>query len=119
MTILGKVPVTVTNQGAATYVDGVLVPGASSTRTIEASVQPISGRERETLPEGWRVRARWKMYTTASLSTVDLEVPAEADQVAWGDDLYDVVSVADWQTSGLGSTSHRKYVLVLRGEDEP
>jgi hypothetical protein len=52
---------------AGTYVDGVFVPGSTSTLSIAASVQPVSGRELQRLPEGLRTRELLSLFTVDAL----------------------------------------------------
>jgi hypothetical protein len=53
--------------GPGSHVDGVFVPGSTSTVTIRASVQPVSGRELERLPEGLRTRELLSLFTLDAL----------------------------------------------------
>jgi hypothetical protein len=53
--------------GAGTYVDGVFVPASTSSVSVLACVQPLTGRELERLPEGIRSRELLSVYTVAAL----------------------------------------------------
>lgn len=50
--------------------------------TIDASIQPISGREIVNLPEGKRERARWTIWT--------LDDVGGDDEILYNDDKYEV-----------------------------
>ena len=64
--MLGQRTYTITRQsGGSTGTDGIWTPGAESTLTIRGSWQPLTGRELEQLPEGYRERARAKLNTNA------------------------------------------------------
>jgi hypothetical protein len=60
---------TITRAGAGTYTDGRFVPAATSTITIEGSVQPAGARQLELLPEGQRAGDLYTLYTTTELFT--------------------------------------------------
>jgi hypothetical protein len=60
---------TVTRHAAESYVDGLLVAGSTSTFSITASVQPVTGRELQTLPEAQHGREVRVVFTTAELRT--------------------------------------------------
>ena len=81
--------VTWTSQGEGAYVDGFYSAGHASTTTIKASIQPLSGKERENLAEGVRDRAQAKCFTTAALKP--------GDEIADAACAYVVVDIDDWQ----------------------
>lgn len=65
--------------GLGTYTDGVHVPPASSTLSIQAVVQPMSGRDLERLPEGLRAGEVQVVY---SLERLRAKAPNELpDQI--------------------------------------
>lgn len=53
--------------GPGTYTNGVLVPAATSTVQVRASVQPLTGRELQRLPEGLRTRELLSVFTVDAL----------------------------------------------------
>jgi hypothetical protein len=84
--ILGSASFTRTRYAASTVVNGRTVNGATTTSTITGSVQPLTGREVERLPEGVRQRVTLKIYTTAELRA---RITARPDRAAarnadWG-----------------------------------
>lgn len=93
---------TVTRRAAPGVVpDGRMHASASSTLTIQASVQPMNGRELQRLPEGARVAERKNVYTRTLLQvngapdvvTIDgrdYEVESIQDYVGFGADFYKV-----------------------------
>jgi hypothetical protein len=105
--MLGRRAITVTAHPAGAYVDGVWVPGAPTTRTVEGSVQPLAGAELERLPEGLRERATLKLYTAADLYLGEL---VDVDGLTY------VVQAAS--SFGSVALTHTKYTLVERGTDE-
>lgn len=60
---------TVTRRAPPTNVNGYATPGATSTFTITASVQPAPGKVTELLPEGWRNRDTREAFTSTPLRT--------------------------------------------------
>ena len=62
---------TVTRVAAGDYVDGKWVEGATSTFTIQASLQPAKPKEMEMLPEGRRNQETYKLYSDTQLRTVE------------------------------------------------
>lgn len=80
--MLGTATYTVQRAAAGDYVDGRYVPGDNDELTVEASVQPISGRELQRLEEGERERITHKAYSTAELMNGDvIEVDGDAFEV--------------------------------------
>lgn len=117
-TFLGQAVYTVHRPPAGAYVDGEWVEGPSSPFSVLASIQPLTGRELEALPEGMRTRGRFKMYTEAVLRTVQ-ECSAggvKPDLVEAFGRLLEVQTVLDFQnhTTGL---PHVKYLLGEPGGD--
>ena len=51
--------------------DGNWVPGAPTTSTIRAAIQPASGRQLEDLPDGIRNEARWLVWSRAEIRLDD------------------------------------------------
>lgn len=61
---------TVTRTAVGSYNgSGIYVPGATSTFTISASIQPTSGRDLLALPEGQRTQENRTVYTETELKT--------------------------------------------------
>ncbi len=84
--------------GVGSYSDGVHVPPASSTLTVKAVVQPMSGRELERLPEGLRAGEVQVVY---SLERLRAKAPNETpDQISIGGASWQVETSEDWQVLG-------------------
>ena len=76
------------------YVKGVWVGGATTNITVDASVQPMTGRERLLLPEAMRTKETIKVYTKVELFTMlDNQ---KGDKFTWNGKVYKVFSVEDW-----------------------
>lgn len=108
---------TVTRTGAQTIVNYQPVQGASTTFTITATVQPLTGRERQDLPEGYRAANLRKMYTTADLNVISVEAQTYSDTIALEDGTYEVFAKENRQ-SPFSDLSHYKYTLLRVGADE-
>lgn len=117
MAILGKETVSVTTFATGSTAAGDYVPGATTARLVRGSIQPVSERTRDRLPEGIRTRATLEMYTRATLFTERLGTDQKADQVTRKGRLYDVIGVEDW-TGHKRGLPHFRYVLEEIGEDE-
>ena len=92
---------------------GLYVPGAESTGTVRGSLQPLTPREIDRLPEGARVRARWKLYTAVgALKPASVSGQTEPDRVTVDGVDHVVLSVESWP-SATGGLRHDVAVLVL------
>lgn len=68
-----SVSVSLTRKAAGSFnADGDAVPGAATTSTILAVVQPASGRQLMDLPEGIRTEARWLAWSRAEIRLDDV-----------------------------------------------
>lgn len=66
------VNVSLTRKAAGSYnADGNFVPGAPTTSTVRAAVQPASGRQLMDLPEGLREEARWLVWSRSEIRMDD------------------------------------------------
>jgi hypothetical protein len=89
----------VTRTVASTYNgNGVLVPGSTSTLTIEACVQPLGGRELRRLPEGLRNKEARQVYTPTELRTA--QTGNEPDSIAIGSNSWQVQTCEPWAELG-------------------
>lgn len=94
-------------------VDGLWQESGAQDKTIQASVQPVSGRDMHALPEGRRNRPAFYLFTDFALRTVDEQNP---DRVTLEDGrLYEAISVEAWQN---GVLPHFK-ALISRCEQVP
>ena len=85
--------VTHERDGADTYdADGYLVRGTPTSTQIRASIQPLSGREFENLPQGLRDEAQATIYTAHPLQS--------DDRIIDGEDRWKVLSDDSWQKLG-------------------
>jgi hypothetical protein len=100
--------------------DGRFIVAGTTDSTIKASVQPLSGREMETVPEGERHKDWQKVYTEADLVTADQHgagVGSRADQLVVGGIIYEVRQVWPWR--GVSPIPHFKAHVVRLQEVAP
>ncbi len=89
----------VTRRSASAYgTDGRLVVASTSTVSITACVQPLSGRELERLPEGLRTRELKAIYTATELKTQGSG--QDPDLVSIDGDSYEVQRCDRWAELG-------------------
>lgn len=116
--MLGRVNLTLTRRAAGTRTNGLWVPGAATTSTIQGSVQPMNGRARERLPEGLRTRQTQTLYTTAQLQPLSITGKQGCDLITTPDGrVHEVDVLSDW-SAHAAPTAHREYVLLELGQDE-
>jgi hypothetical protein len=90
-----------------TWVDGLSVDSAEDTPfSINCSVQPLTPKEMEMLPEGRRNEEVFRLYTDTELHTVEDKNPDKIDVLG---DTYEVLSVARWRNSII---PHYKAIIV-------
>lgn len=89
---------TVTRASAAnTYVDGVVVAGATTTVSVIGVVQPIPGKDLDRLPEGIRDNEVKYLWTKDELRCGPDKVP---DRVSVEGSTWQVEEVRKWDTMG-------------------
>ena len=111
--LLGERTYTVTERGAYTVVNGRMVPGASTTFDIRASIQPVPGRVRETLPEGIREAVQLMCYTRSTLRGPDQGTGLPPHRVTYRGEEYDVADSQPWHD---GPLPHFAVALVRAAE---
>jgi hypothetical protein len=97
---LGGELVTVKRYAKVRYSKGIQVAGAIEEFEIIASVQPLTGRELDRLPEGLRAREVRELYTVEKLFTADTakESGQPPDDVELDGMLWEVQTLEDWNT---------------------
>ena len=93
---------TVTRSANGTYVNGRLVAGAPSTFSIEASIQPVTGRELQALPEAYHGEEVKVIYTVTELLAAPTPDVVTIDGEAW-----EVFKCQRWQA--FGGTHYRAH----------
>lgn len=75
---------------------GKFIPGASTTITINASIQPATPDDILTLPEGDRTKESFRFYSYPELKNIDVSRLREGDVVPYRAANYRVASVEHW-----------------------
>lgn len=115
--LLGASTVSVRRQSPGSYVDGEWVAGAESALSIVASIQPITGKEREDLPEGYRTARTCKLFTRDVLQVLSVENATPGDIVEFDGSDWEVIDLKDFSRHQV-ATYHRKYTISEIGADE-
>ncbi len=116
--LLGKRKLTRKTFGVGDYVDGLWVDAVDTTTTIKASAQPITGRERELLEEGVRMRARFVIYTRTRLNLPDIAAQKRGDVVVIEGRDYEIIAELDYDYHKRG-VRHHQYAAAEVGVDAP
>lgn len=101
-------PYTITRYAAGTMVKGRYVAGSTSTLTIQASIQPVSGEDLKSLPEGRRLDDFVKVYTDSNLQSLQEVSTVQQDRLTWRGHTYECISVDARQ---MGIINHYKYIF--------
>ncbi|HUU40705.1 MAG TPA: hypothetical protein VMW42_07185 [Desulfatiglandales bacterium] len=102
MSLLTLESVTLTRKAAGSYVNGHYVDGAVASSTIEANVQPLTGKEILQLAEADRNRESLKAFSTSEIRVNDI--------ITRSSKTYEVQKVADY---AVQSIPHYEAVMLL------
>ena len=94
------------------WVNGRWVEGSSSAViTIQASAQRLTPKETQLLPEAYRTRSAYRVYTQTELKVVTLPTKG-CDSIVIEGSTYDILSVEKWTQL----YPHYKIIAVRREE---
>lgn len=95
------------------YVNGEWVEGIPTTYFLTADIQPVTGKELETLSIGTRNLGKIKIYTNTILKIRDEGNNQSGDVVEWNGDgeNYEVIGIENRDNNII---NHRKYYGELR-----
>jgi Fe-S cluster assembly scaffold protein SufB len=104
-------PIIILRQNSTgSYVKGRWVePDDLFEETILASVQPLTGREIDLVPQGRRNCDSAKLISESALKTVEVTNNSNPDIVVLNGERYEVHSVSEWQNNVL---NHYEYVIT-------
>ena len=89
--------------------------GFVSTFTKKCSVQPLTSKELQVLPEGMRSSRILKVYTSRSsankIRTVDRDGATIPDYITYQGKSFQIYSTEDWNESLSGKTPHFKFYI--------
>jgi hypothetical protein len=83
----------VLHESAGAYVQGIFVAGARSVVPIQASIQPVTGQDMITAPEGRRIQDMVKVYTVSELQEGEEGTGLMPDLIVWRGFAYEVTSI--------------------------
>lgn len=104
-----RIPVSLYRKSGGAYVNGIWVEGSETLIPITASIQPTTGEDLLSLPEGRRNKKTYSLFTSTD---VNLIVSGKnPDQVVIFGERYEVVRVEPWQNNPpiFGVVNHFKF----------
>lgn len=113
--MLGFASISIRTRTAA-WTDGVFTEAAPTTSTIQGSIQPVTGRDLEQMPEGQIRNGKWKLYTQTALQFTDPSTPQNTTEVSHEGRWLRAVDLNRWTLSG-SPLAHYKYILLEPGQD--
>lgn len=110
MGLIPRQSLTVTRYAGGSKVNGKWVEGTPSTFTINASVQPLTPKEIELLPEGRRASGEnYKLYADPSPILKTVSGDENPDKISIYSQDFEVFSIERWENSII---SHIKYIVT-------
>jgi hypothetical protein len=101
------------------YVNGDWVDGTWSEVKLRGAIQPLTDRDTQQLPEAWRTRALFKIYTRTRLRTVNVYGETSGDRINWdGQELLVLGESNQFDTPRGLKLRHYRYSLVEQEIDE-
>jgi hypothetical protein len=91
------------------YSSGIYTNGTTTTLFVDCCVQPTSGEDKVSLPEGVRERESYKIYSAVELKTNDEIAGTKADRINLEGKIFEVQTAQNH--FGLG-ISHWKSIVV-------
>ncbi len=101
---------TVTRTAAGTYTLGRYTAGSTTSPSALASVQPVTGRDLQLVPEARRTETVIKLY--ADVEMVALDETYDGDQLTYDGDTYTVITSERWD--GFGGDVYWKVFAVRK-----
>ena len=104
-----RMPLTLYRKMPGTYINGIWVEGGEVAIPITASVQPTTGEEMLSIPEGRRNRKTYSLFTNPDIEVI--HGGANPDQILIYGERYEVVRVEIWQNNPpvFGIVNHYKF----------
>lgn len=105
-------PLTIYRQNVGAYVLGEWVPAGEVAIPITASVQPTTGEDMLSLPEGRRNRKGYALFTSTKIEVI--HNGANPDQIEIYGERYEIVKVEVWQNNPpvFGIVNHYKFIAL-------
>lgn len=106
-------PLQVSRGGQGQYVDGIWQGGATSSFTIEASVQPATPDDIQLLPEGKRDRLAYTLYSDTALRIANDNTQQPGDVVTIDGETFEAMARRPWQNNII---DHHVAIVVKEAE---
>ena len=92
-----RVPLNIYRKSGGSYINGIWFEGTDTVIPITASIQPTTGEEMLSLPEGRRNRKTYALFTSTKIDLiVNLQNP---DQIEIYGERYEIIRVEVWQNN--------------------
>lgn len=82
------------------WIDGRWADEQPTDVALTANVQPMGGKQKQTLPEGDRTREAIHIWATSQMRPVERENGKPGDRVEWEGKEYEIINVQDWSYNG-------------------
>ena len=98
--------------GTSSYVGGVWTSAAPSALSFRGTIQPITGKELESLNVGQDDTGKVKVYSTTKLNVAKKGDNATGDIVYYNGKKWELIDELDYQNKLI---QHYKYIAEYRG----
>ena len=104
-----RIPLTVFRQNEGSYINGVWQDAGETPLGITASVQPTSGEEMLSLPEGRRNKKVYSLFTSTPINLI--YAGTNPDQIEIFGERFEIFQVEIWQNNPpvFGIINHYKF----------
>lgn len=111
-----RMPLNLYRKTSGSYINGLWVEGGEVLILITASVQPTTGAEMLSLPEGRRNRKTYSLFTSTNIQLIHGQVTSpdqdsNPDQIEIYGERYEIIQVQVWQNNPpvFGIVNHYKF----------
>lgn len=107
-----RMPLSLYRKSPGVYVNGEWVEGTETLIPITASVQPTTGEEMLSLPEGRRNKKTYSLFTSSKIEVIHgLNNSTNPDQIQIYGERYEIVQVEVWKNNPpiFGIVNHYKF----------
>src|SRR6188768_3661806 len=92
-----RVPLTIYRKTLGSYVNGLWVDGIETAIPITASIQPTTGEELLSLPEGRRNKKTYALFSSSKINLIVSE--QNPDEIEIYGERYEIIRVEVWQNN--------------------
>ena len=91
---------TIRGQSAGAYVSGEWVEGVETSRTVQAVIYPMTGKELQRLPENERTQGALTIFAAEALQTAQQSAATPAEVLEYKGADYEMDKVEAWEDQG-------------------